>query len=57
MSKRLKREVKATINELWERGIDASLLSCEIEMIIDDMWPHYEADRDWEEVARQLRLI
>ncbi|MNW52007.1 hypothetical protein D3C74_295080 [compost metagenome] len=57
MSKRLAQETKATINELWERGIDASLLSCEIEQIIDDRWPHYDAERDWREVAKQLRLI
>ncbi|MNW59528.1 hypothetical protein D3C74_374490 [compost metagenome] len=50
------QEVKATINELLGRGIDASLLSCEIEQIIDERWPHYDAERDWQEIAEQLRL-
>lgn len=56
LSKRLVKEVKATINELWKRGIDASLLSCEIEQIIDERWPNYDAERDWQEIAEQLRL-
>ncbi|MNO40555.1 hypothetical protein D3C76_307060 [compost metagenome] len=57
MSKRLNREVKQTIDELWERGMDASLLSHEIENIIDDRWPHYEAERDWRDVAERLGLM
>lgn len=57
MSKRLNREVKQTIDELWELGMDASLLSREIENIIDARWPHYEAKRDWQDVAERLGLI
>ncbi|WP_160311800.1 hypothetical protein [Paenibacillus sp. IHB B 3415] len=57
MSKRLNQEVKQTIDELWERGMDASLLSREIENIIDDRWPHYEAERDWRNVAERLGLM
>ncbi|MEK3875170.1 hypothetical protein [Paenibacillus sp. FSL M7-0420] len=57
MSKRLNQEVKQTIDELWERGMDASLLSREIENIIDDRWPYYEAERDWRDVAERLGLM
>lgn len=57
MSNRLKREVKETMDELLKRGINASLLSREIEIVIDELWPHYYAERDWEEVAKRLRLI
>jgi siroheme synthase (precorrin-2 oxidase/ferrochelatase) len=56
MSRKLKQTVKETITELLERGIDASMMQSEIEQIIDDRWPHYEAERDWESVARQLGL-
>jgi hypothetical protein len=56
MSKRLDQAVKETIDELWKRGIDASRMQDEIGEIIDDRWPHYEAERDWEDVAKQLRL-
>lgn len=57
MDDRIAKQVKATIEELSKRGADASLLSREIEIVIHDLWPHYEAERDWGEVAKRLRLI
>lgn len=57
MSRRLSRDVKATIDELWERGIDASGLEDEIEEIIDERRGYYDAERDWEEVAERLGLL
>lgn len=56
MSRRLNQAVNETISELQERGIDASRLQDQIGQIIDDRWPHYEAERDWEDVAKQLGL-
>jgi hypothetical protein len=56
VSRKLKQAVTETIDELWERGIDASVLQHEIEQIIDGRGPDYDAERDWEYVARQLGL-
>ncbi|NHN33567.1 hypothetical protein [Paenibacillus agricola] len=57
MNRRLEQAVNDTVNELRERGIDVSRMQDEIGEIIDDRWPHYEADRDWEDVAKQLGLF
>lgn len=57
MSRRISRDVKETIDELWERGIDASGLEDEIAEIIDERRGHYDAERDWEEVAERLGLL
>jgi hypothetical protein len=56
VSKKLNQAVTDTINELWERSIDGSMLQHEISQIIDDRGPDYDAERDWEYVAKQLGL-
>lgn len=57
MNRRLEREVTATINELWERGIDASHLRYEIGQFIDGRLPHYDAERDWQDAGEELGLL
>lgn len=53
---RMSRDVKETIDELWERDMDASDRADEIEQVIDDIGD-YDAERDWQRVAEELGLI
>lgn len=56
MSRFLEKAVKETIDELYERGIDASMLRYEISEIIDEYYD-YDIDEHIEEVAQRLGLM
>lgn len=55
--KRMNREITETIDELWEHGLDASMMRNEIEDIIDHYGPDFDSERDWEVVAERLNLL
>lgn len=55
--KRMNREITETIDELWEHGLDASMMRNEIEDIIDHYGPEFDPKRDWQYVGKQLGLL